>query len=295
MIDLSRCVRAFARCGIALSMAINAGLLGLTHSDSALATPAYISGHGDIGVAYHVHEGEGELELHYHLMGTGTNLPTNPSLYDGGVISLGTYIGYEEDHPGAWGADEILTLVPEAAKRTNPNANIRSALGITGTASTDVYWRLPQTNETGIPFFGLASEDLADDTGATWSPITFTLKGVSGPGNFALWEVDSESNFNLFWESVGGVVPEDKDVVTLGGDHEHYTWAFSEPGLYGLTLEASGTRTFGGVSTPYTSEQAVFTFQVVPEPGSMMLAGIGCLGTVGASWLRRRNSRTRRQ
>jgi len=252
---------------------------------TALADPAYIAGHGDIGVAFH-DEGGGSLELHYHLIGTGTNLPTDPALYDGGVISLGTYIGFEPAHPGAWGANEIKTVVPAAAERTNPNANIRNALGISGTDSTDSYWRLPQTNSAGMPFLGIATDDLAEDAG-TWSDITFALTAVSGPGNFALWEIDSESNFNLYWQSAGGLGP--SDVITLtSNQHAHFVWGFSEPGTYGLTIQAAGTRTLAGPPTLYTSSPETFTFQVVPEPGSVILAGIGCLGACGGSWLRRR-------
>lgn len=291
MNGFSRYAHGFARGGLAPVVAVGAALFGLSFSEKAVATPAYISGHGDIGVAFHADENE--LELHYHLIGTGTNLPTDTALYDGGVISLATWIGYEADHPGAWGANQIQTLVPAAAMRTNPNANIRTVLGITGTASTDVYWRLPQGGESGVPFLGLASEDLAEDAG-TWSPISFRLTAVSGPGNVGLWFVDGELNFVTYWQSAGGLGPE--DVVTPSADHAHYTWGFSAPGIYELTLEASGFRTVGAESPVlYTSDPAVFTFQVVPEPGSMILAGIGCLGTAGASWLRRRNARTRRQ
>jgi surface-anchored protein len=274
------CMRAF--CRAVLLASLPAASVG-----TALATPAYyLSGHGDMGVVFHA-EGAGALELHYHLIGTGSNLPTDPQLYSNGVVALGNYIGYEPGHPGAWPADGIRTVVPLAAQRSNPSSDIQATLGISGTSS---YWRLPNSNEAGVPYFGIATEELAEDTGAAWSNITFTLKTVEGPGNVSVWKVLPEGGLDVLWQSYQGIST--SDVFTLTNDeHAHYVWAFSEPGIYMLGIEAAGSRTFDSTTTQFTTGTEVFTFQVVPEPGSLMLAGIGCLGAAGFTWLRKRTNR----
>ena len=52
--------------------------------------------------------------------------------------------------------------------------------------------------------------------------------------------------------------------------HTHRTVFFTEPGLYQVGIQAAGLN--GGTSV---SGSAVYSFQVVPEPSSLALAGLG--------------------
>ena len=59
--------------------------------------------------------------------------------------------------------------------------------------------------------------------------------------------------------------------------HTHWNWAFSKPGDYYLTFKAVWNDWLPRVSCSNTS--GTYHFQVVPEPSSLALAGIG-LGSV---------------
>lgn len=228
----------------------------------ALAVPVYYTGHADVGVGYE----DGELHPHLHFGG-------NAKAEGGEPIANGEF------EP-----DEALIRVPDIAKVTLP----LSGFEFTGAAGGSKIWRLPQTTPpAGIPFLGLATEELDSDD---WvGDITIALTSVvSAPvdGYFSLWQ-DGFVPLVLF-DTYDGIGGDDQFDVSVGG-HDHFNWGFTTEGVYRLEFTWSGTHVDDGFQTA----SGVFTFlvgdlTVVPEPSTLMLAGLGLAGIIGWQMRRRR-------
>jgi surface-anchored protein len=210
-------------------------LLLLTGGISSAAS-VYTSGHGDMGIGY-----DGGLELHYHL-------------HSGAVVD-GVALGAD----GEYAPDELIVTVGNITEARPAGAGY-SFIGVA--AGTQV-WSLPQTENILLPFLGLGSEEL--DSGDFIGGLTLKLTGVSGPGNFSLWDDNGGSPISVFATSDG--VDGLDSIVLTPGDHAHYNWTFTQWGLYELTFEVSGTHALDGLS----SDTATYSFYVVPEPSRAML------------------------
>ena len=129
----------------------------------------------------------------------------------------------------------------------------------------------------GMPFIGFSAEELAAPfTG----PVTFTMTGFSytgsGTGNFYMFE-----NTDLFFDSTAG--PGNYGSFSVNaGQHGHGEFGFSDAGSYTITLVAGGNN-----GAPVSGAPATFTFDVVPEPSTYALLG---LGAGALALLRRRRS-----
>ena len=146
-------------------------------------------------------------------------------------------------------ADEITILVPETAI----NGNV---------------WKLPQDNTTGLPFMGIVPGEAESGTYVN-DTINLYLTGVvSTPagGEFILSQTDSFDNEVVLMSTLDGI--SDADIITMTlADHGHYNWTFTQAGIYELQFEAAADLTAGGSD----SSIATFTFEVVPEPATVML------------------------
>lgn len=180
--------------------------------------------------------------------------------------------------------DEITVLVPHTVYDDihgfSKILNIPKSLGL---VQGDKFWNLSEDDLVGVPYLGLATEELGV---GTYNKVTLALTGfnhVEGGGNFSLWFTDLVDPIGMkTFEGVGGSI--DMTVPT----HQHANWAFSKAGTYELTLEATGYLTAGG--TPHTST-GTYTFQVVPEPSSLALAGFGVASVASVYAVRRRRAR----
>ena len=241
----------------------------------------YSAGHADIGVAY---EG-GELELHYHF---GIN-----AIINGGALTADL-----EASPF-----EAYVRVPDSLYNAD-FASGASAFDFTGRTNSDPdLWLLPQSNPGNAPFLGIASEELnSSDWINSSTPITYQLDSWSFTP-FGTGSVD-RANFSLF--QLNGITPDIKLATSDGIDnndsfappfgHDHFNFGFTEQGLYGITLTASGTHVADG----FKSSTGTFFFAVgdgtpglsaVPEPSMMAAWSVASLA-VGAGWLvRRRRSK----
>lgn len=205
------------------------------------------SGHADIGIAYDA----GSFDLHVHA--------EDPSP-----------AGTEFSPPSG-----AVLVVGSAAQTTTPGA--LSALASVGSS----LWILPKTQNPSLLFLGFGTEEL---TVADWTGnLTLSLKSVSGPGNFGIYDVGTFGGIEIKMNSADGVTAGDA-LSLVPGSHGHYNLTFTAPGDYTIGLEASGSHTVDGAVTSGTVN---YSFTVVPEPEEYAaLAGAGLLGF--AVWRRSR-------
>jgi len=231
---------------------------------ASLSAALFTDGHIDaIGIGY---EG-GELEPHTHVeFGT----------IDGATVGEGEYE-----------AGELTVLIPYSTEATSSGGTIGTTIGA---PSGTKYWVLPQSSTVAeglnpeAPFLGIGAEEL---TPADWDgPISITLTGKTGPGEFALAQ-DVLGTLTFYMATEGGIDAADAYDMPAGG-HEHFMWYFTEPGEYELSFDFEGTYDPdgpGGVDGVLEQASASYNFLVVPEPSTALLAALGGLGL-----LRRRRS-----
>ncbi|ASO21521.1 surface-anchored protein [Actinoalloteichus hoggarensis] len=126
--------------------------------------------------------------------------------------------------------DVVLHVRPEAQIVVPDSADF-GFLGAPG----DPAWVLPQAQQSGILWPGWNTEEIAD--GALAGPLDFSLIDAKGPGRFALFVNGSFGTPDVLFDSGDGTP--DSFTVPLG-THAHGNWAFSEEGVYELTLEYAG-------------------------------------------------------
>lgn len=162
----------------------------------------------------------------------------------------------------------------------NFGTNMRVPVTI-GTNNLGLLWVSPHDEEQaeglGMPFLGFSAEELENPfTG----PVTFTMTGFgytgSGTGNFYFFEDE-----NLFFNSTSGPGNYGSFSVEVG-QHGHGEFGFSDAGFYEITMEVSAYN--GNV---LTSAPATFTFNVVPEPSTCALLGLGAGALVLMRWRKR--------
>ncbi len=179
---------------------------------------------------------------------------------------------------GPYGAGQVAILVPEVvAQPRRVSADLDAALG---NNAGDTTWILPEAAQEaldlGVVWMGPEVEEDAYDAidDPDGDPLTgnlrWTLDAVNGPGEVAMWVNDQFGNVELWMGSADGL--DASDGIDLFEGAIHNNWAFTAPGTYELTFGFGAT--VGGVDV---SEQATFTFVVVPAPGAAALLGFAGL------------------
>jgi surface-anchored protein len=208
------------------------------------------TGHWDISAHEHVHGGKTDLEiaLHNHDAGTEYELP------DPGVqfqIGFGNANGTQ----------------PAPKQSVTIGSTLLGNVWVTAHDEEDA-------ELLNQPFIGFSAEELT--TG--WSgSVSFTLTGLTytpragllNPvGNLFLFEGE-----DLFWNSAD--LADYKVLTVAAGQHAHGEFAFSDEGLYELTLVVSGTHSSGTINSSATT----LNINVVPEPtcGTLLLIGLAGL------------------
>jgi len=150
-----------------------------------------------------------------------------------------------------------------------------------GASNLGLLWVSPSSEEQaellGMPFIGFSAEELSAPFTGT---VTFTMTGFSytgsGTGHFFMFEDD-----DLFFDSTAGPGNYGSFSVNVG-QHSHGEFGFSDAGLYTITLVASGNN-----GEPVSGDPATFTFDVVPEPSTYALLGLGAGALALLRWRKR--------
>lgn len=216
----------------------------------------------DVDLELKLHDGELEWKVHKH------EEHTRPP------------VGGGEEHDEDLKPNGVVFFVHPSSAFVRPSSSVWDFTGVP--AGGEVI-RLPQAPNPELPYVGWGTEDIAAGIFAGDS-LTVKLLSVTGgpsgtdpaPGVFSVWQGGGLPVVKLS-STPGGI-----DTFTLDtGTHTHYNIGFSAPGLYAVTLEASGL-TAGVEPLPLTAT-STFYFQVVPEPAVM-----GMLAPAAALLLRRR-------
>ena len=146
----------------------------------------------------------------------------------------------------------------QAGPATWQSVPTNAAFSFLGAPGASVYV-LPQDETEGVLFLGLAAGEVSAGIFAN-DAITVKLISVEGPGYVAYYQIDQFGMPAIALNSADGITAGDS-VTVAAGSHAHRNWSFTEPGVYRVTLQASGTLVSGG---EVRSEPATFLFEVLP-------------------------------
>lgn len=164
------------------------------------------------------------------------------------------FVVADEEHGVEFAPDECALVVGESARLVLPAG---TPFGNEG----DPLWVLPQSGDPELPFIGLSTEEMPLDVFS--SDIAFRLVSVRGPGAFFAWRTTAPGVFAVAMDSTEGVGEGDRASLPAGS-HMHYNFGFTAPGIYRVTMRATGRRT--GEAGDIASADTVFEFRVLPLP-----------------------------
>lgn len=126
--------------------------------------------------------------------------------------------------------EDVIFHVLPVTEGNNPNVRTASAnlaAALPGFVSAgEEYYLLPQTNVAGQLFLGFGHQWQANQ----FNSISYTVKSVSGPGEFATWQ-STEDGFKPFWNPANNQL-----TFQNTANHEHIAWGFTKPGTYQITV-----------------------------------------------------------
>lgn len=187
--------------------------------------------------------------------------------YEAGAFDLHVH---DENNDVEYSPSDALLVVRSGALQYSPGGDY-SFLGPKGTP----VWVLPANQNPDLLFLGIGAEELVP--GDWIGNLSLTLKSVNGPGTFSLWSTDVLGRPQVWMNSNGGVTDADR-VSVIPGSHGHYNWGFTAPGSYEIAFEAAGIHRSDG---PQNSGPVTYQFQVVPEPQTWAILGLGLAALYG--------------
>lgn len=146
----------------------------------------------------------------------------------------------------------------QAGPKTWQTVPASAAFAFLGQPGASLYV-LPQVETEGVLFLGLAAGEVGQGLFAR-DELSVRLAGVEGPGKVFYYAVDGFGAPTVFFNSADGLGAADA-VTVAAGSHAHRNLAFSGPGVYRVTLQASGTLLTGA---DILSEPATFLIEVLP-------------------------------
>ena len=139
----------------------------------------------------------------------------------------------------------------------------------------DGLWTLPETENPNLLYLGLGTQGIAPGTFVN-NQIRLELRSVSGPGHFALYNVDPFGTPVVHMNSRDGINPTADSIAlaSLGG-HVHVNWAFSAPGTYHVGLGARGVLAGGSTNASPTVDYTFIVQDIPWRPRLRMTRGAG--------------------
>ena len=240
-------------------------------------------GHGDIGVAFSGSGSAFEMEVHVgqggFVDGVEITAPEGQASEPDAIaieVPETANLGRIDNPTGFWGG---------TADGYNFTGASYNALGVPIGADL---WVLSfdgtDADHYGTPFLGWATEE--GFLGEGFSNVTFTPTSFMAPvgGNMGVYTSTGTRQWSLLHGDT--TFAGDSFSVPANG-HAHRVLFFSEPGLYQVGIRAAATHPTAGLVTG----EAVYSFQVVPEPSTCVLGGIG-LATAAWRAIRRKRRLT---
>ncbi|MFC8849496.1 MULTISPECIES: TIGR03773 family transporter-associated surface protein [unclassified Micromonospora] len=154
----------------------------------------------------------------------------------------------------------------------------------------DTVWLLPQSQQAGVVWPGWNTQHESVVSGVKGNVI-WTLKGVTGPGQFALFLTGSFGKADVLFDSTEAF-PQQLSVPL--NTHAHGNWGFTKPGLYRLAVQMSGTTSAGKAVTDTKTLTIAVGDSTDPNDGFGSGGGSGDGGTdqgsgplprTGAGWV----------
>ena len=170
-------------------------------------------------------------------------------------------------HPGSdtlgveFAPDEVVLKVKPAALSTAPSDPHFAFLGTPGAP----VWILPKVQNEGLLYLGYGGDGIPTNV-FVGDQVSVTLRSVTGPGDFFSYDFDVFGNPRPLFNTRHGISTNDFATVHAGGDY-HLNWAFSQPGVYKVVLEVSGTLLAGNQTT--SSGPVTFSFDVGDGPKNL--------------------------
>ncbi|WP_431879474.1 TIGR03773 family transporter-associated surface protein [Micromonospora marina] len=164
---------------------------------------------------------------------------------------------------------DVVLHVKDKAKITVPAG--ADFLGKPG----DTVWLLPQTQQAGLVWPGWNTQHEPVVSGVK-GDVTWTLKGVNGPGRFSLFLTGSFGKADVLFDSTKPL-PQKLDIPL--NTHTHGNWAFGKPGVYRLAVQMSGTTKAGGAVSDTKTLTIAVGDSTDPNAASGAGSGPGAGGT----------------
>lgn len=178
---------------------------------------------------------------------------------------------HDEENDVEYEPDEALIYAGNAALTTRLGGSQYDFIGVAAGAS---YYQIPNSEIAGVPFLGFGLEEIDDGTFAG-NTVTLSLLSVNGPGQFSLWR---NSGLDIAFATSDDITALDS-VELPTGEHEHYNYAFTAPGRYEVTVQATGI--LEGETEPTTSDPVTYYFFVGPPTVTSISPFVG--PTVGGT------------
>ncbi|MBE2315642.1 choice-of-anchor M domain-containing protein [Solirubrobacter sp. CPCC 204708] len=166
---------------------------------------------------------------------------------DNGVFALGSKADVFEGLGTRLDPDKLWFHVDDASKLSVPGG-----WDFLGPAGSDV-WIAPQSNPGGTQLWPGFSTESVPAGAITGDQTTLRLAGFEGPGTLELFTIGGFGERTRMWSSDEGI-----DTFRLGRTHAHANWAFTKPGTYRLTVQAT--------AGPNHAASATYTFVVGALP-----------------------------
>ncbi|MBL9170966.1 MAG: choice-of-anchor M domain-containing protein [Verrucomicrobiales bacterium] len=185
-------------------------------------------------------------------------------VFEGGAFAFEVHA---EDTDTEYSPDAAVLNLPPLTQRVVPTNTAFAFLGPVGTP----VWVLPGVENPKLLFLGLAAEEIEKGLFVN-DELRFTLKGVEGPGHFALYSIDGFGVPQVHMNSGDGITAADVKSI-LARSHEDFNWSFTAPGLYRVKFQASGTLVAG--SRLIESREVEYCFEVIGIESRLAIARSG--------------------